>query len=206
MPGSQASDNKKNTRTGTKHMSYKIKIIIAGLFMALMGVFAYVSLRMDLFEQQMTANLKKQNEFIIKKHQAVFNEQEIKKISHQDLKAFLDDINRTLPNMALAVISDNDRTIRLTSKNDRIITTSALYDAILHDFTGDRLKTIIPGDYLVRYYESGSAEKSKRLKYYIFNNNVGTGAILAVFPHSPGKVIITRAALEIALIDRKSVV
>ncbi len=193
------TENKKNTPIGSRFMSYKTKIIISGLFITIIALAAYISLRMDIFEKQMAAKLKKQNERIIKTYQGAFEEKEIKTIQGNDLTLFLNKINKAIPDIALVIIADTDKTIRLSSKNDSIIQ-SDIYDKILHDFTGNNLRINRPGEFIIRYYTSGENQKEKNIKYYIFNNNMGTGSLVITFPHKPGKIIITRAALEITLI------
>lgn len=181
-------------------MTYRTKIIITGFLLSFISLLAYAALRIDFFEKQLAGNMKKKNGTIIRAYQKTFGEKEIKTLKNDDLSVFLNTLNRLVSDTAMLVIADTEKNIKISSKNDSLIRSSEIYDLIMLDYTGNKLTIKEPGGFIVRYYTSSKNENQKNLKYYIFNNNMGTGSILAVFPHKPDRVILTRAGLEIALI------
>ena len=179
-------------------MTYKWKIIFSGIIIALICITVYLSLRMDSFEKQYAVHVKNKNSMLLRHYKKFF--QDTKAISAESMSVFLQQANDKIPELALLAIADRKHSIKIASKNERFIPSGGIYDNIIQDFTEKAFNKSHHGKFLIRYYDVADEHKHDQLKYYIFNNTMGSNILLAVFPYNPGKVIITKTALEILLI------
>ena len=91
-------------------------------------------------------------------------------------------------------------TVRLSSKNDRFIRSTELFEAILKDFTQDAFNISRENPYAVRYYDEKTARGVEQVKFYIFISRAGGYRLLIAYPYLFGRTILVRTALEVALV------
>ena len=119
---------------------------------------------------------------------------------NEDLTGFLKQIHRKYRDIALLAITDSGLTLRLSSKNDRFIRTTGLFETILKDFTQEKFNISKSSPFITRYYDEKYNGKTDQLKFYIFLGKIGENRLLVVYPYAFGDTILVRTLLEVFLV------
>jgi hypothetical protein len=184
-------------------MSVKAKVIAAGAVFLVVALFIYFTVRFGFVERDRVGSLVVSTNDIVRDYREMERRmaRENRLPSPDDLSAFLKFTHKKYPQVALLAITDNALSLRLSSKNDRYIRSSELFEAILKDFTQEKFNISRTNPYAVRYYEEQSGGAPEQLKFYIFLNRIGPYRLLVVYPHTVSGPVITRTALEVALLS-----
>ncbi len=183
-------------------MSERIKIIAVGAGFLVVCLFLYFTIRFKYVERDLLDSLVVTTNRIV----AEYNDMEkrtaaeTKTLSNEDLTGFLKHIHRKHRDIALLAITDSGLTLRLSSKNDRFIRTTGLFETILTDFTQDKFNITRSSPFITRYYDEKYNGKTDQLKFYIFLGKIGGHRLLVVYPYTFGNTILVRTMLEVLLV------
>ncbi|HQF08136.1 MAG TPA: hypothetical protein PLM53_07760 [Spirochaetota bacterium] len=183
-------------------MSKKAKVIAAGAVFLVVTLFIYCTVRFGFVERDRIGSLVVSTNDIVRDYHEMEKRLtgENRVPSPDDLSSFLKFTHRKYPQVALMAVTDGALSLRLSSKNDRYIRSPELFEAILKDFTQEKFNITKTNPYAVRYYEEKSGGAPEQLKFYIFLNKIGPYRLLVVYPHAVAGPVITRSALEVALL------
>lgn len=183
-------------------MSVRFKVIATGAVFLVLTLFLYVTMRFKYVEEEQIGTLIVTTNSIVGDYRAMEKRLEgaHRTPTSDDLSAFLKFTHRKYGQVALLAITDKSLTVRLSSKNDRFIRSADLFEAILKDFTQDKFNITRNNPYAVRYYDEKAGKSFEQVKFYIFINKLGGYRFLVVYPYTFGGAVLTRSALEIALI------
>jgi GGDEF domain-containing protein len=183
-------------------MSGKIKFIAVGTVFLILSLFLYFSIRFKYIERDLIASLIQTTNRIVAEYHGMDKRLagEKKTLTNDDLTGFLKNIHRKYRDIALLAITDGRLSLRLSSKNDRFIRTTGLFEAILKDFTQDRFNISRTSPFITRYYDERMDGRTDQLKFYIFLNRIGERRLLVVYPYTFGDTILVRTVLEVCLV------
>ena len=182
-------------------MSIKGKVIAVGAVLLAVCMFLYFTVRFKYVERDYISTLVRTTNSIVREYQAMrMRPARGKKLSSGDLSDFLKRTHKKHTNVALLAITDSGLSIRLSSKNDRYIKSTDLFEALLKDFTQEKFNISRNKPYVVRYYDDRSGGRVEQLKFYIFITRISGYRLLVVYPYSVEKKMLVRTALELALI------
>jgi GGDEF domain-containing protein len=183
-------------------MSIKFKVFAAGALFLIVSLFFYFTVRFNYLEREYIDTLVKTTNSIVREYHGLEKRAaEGKKIiTPDDLSGFLSFIHKKHRDIALMAITDNSLSIRISSKNDRFIRSSDLFETILKDFTQEKFSISKSNPYIIRYYDEKREGRIERLKFYIFLNKTGEFRLLVAYPYTFGEKLFIRTALEIALV------
>jgi GGDEF domain-containing protein len=183
-------------------MSGKIRFIAVGAVFLVLSLFLYFTIRFKYIERDLIDSLIRTTNRIVAEYHDVDKRaaDEKKTLTNEDLAAFLRSIHGKNRDIALLAITDSRLSLRLSSKNDRFIRTTALFEAILKDFTQDRFNISKSSPFITRYYDERIDGATDQLKFYIFLNRIGERRLLVVYPYAFGDTILVRTVLEVCLV------
>ncbi len=183
-------------------MSVKARVILAGAAILAISLFLYFTVRFGFVEKDRIGSLVISTNDIVRDYHEMEKRMaaENRVPSPDDLSAFLKLTHRKYPQVALMALTDNALALRLSSKNDSSIRSPELFEAVLKDFTQDAFNITRTNPYAVRYYEDRSGGAPEQLKFYIFISKTGPYRLLVVYPHAVAAPVMTRTALEVALL------
>lgn len=183
-------------------MTTKFRVIAAGAVFLALSLFLYFTVRFDYVERDIIASLVVKTNRIVGEYGAMEKRLagEKKAPGQDDLSGFLARVHEKNRDIALMAITDPGLTVRLSSKNDRFIRSSELFEAILKDFTQDAFNISRENPYAVRYYDEKTGGGAGQVKFYVFISRAGPYRLLIVYPYLFGGKILVRTALEVALV------
>ena len=183
-------------------MSGKIRFVAVGAFLLVISLFLYFSIRFKYIERDLIdSRIRTTNQIVAEYHDMEKRAADEKKtLVNDDLAAFLKNTHARHRDVALLAITDARLTLRLSSKNDRFIRTTALFEAILKDFTQDKFNISKTSPFITRYYDERTDGATDQLKFYIFLNRIGERRLLVAYPYTFGDTILVRTVLEVCLV------
>lgn len=183
-------------------MTAKSRVIAAGTVFLALSMFLYFTVRFKYIERDIVRSLVVKTNRVVAEYRAMEKRLAGKKRapSSEDLSGFLGAVHKSNRDIALMAITNPDLSVRLSSKNDRYIRTTELFEAILKDFTGSAFAISRENPYVVRYYNEKTARGIDQVKFYIFVTRVGEYRLMIAYPYLFRGAILVRTALELALI------
>lgn len=183
-------------------MSGKIRIIAVGAVLLAASMFLYFTIRFTYVERDLIASLVSTTNRIVAEYRDMEKKfaGEKKTPSNEDLTGFLKHIHREYRDIALLAVTDRGLTLRLSSKNDRFIRTTGLFETILKDFTQEKFNISKSSPFITRYYDEKYNGKTDQLKFYVFISKIGENRLLVVYPYTFGDRILVRTVLEVFLV------
>ena len=179
-------------------MGRKLLILILAIITSIIANYIYlVSFRADLLEQKLTSSMDMATNKIIKS----YTKMNIKNSESQTKSKFLKEIYKNNPGLALFIITDNNYTLKMGSKNDKFITGEKLYNSIINDFNNGKLNPRNGQRYLKKYYYSSSASRIDEKKLYFLSRKYNNEKFLAVFPYTINKMDLIQLSIELLLIS-----
>lgn len=183
-------------------MSLKIKFMAAGAILLGLCGFIYFTLRFTVIEQGYVDSLVQTTNGIVRMYGDLEKKMsgENRKPGRENLSIFLQYVHGRHPDIALLAVTDSGLSLRLSSKNDRYIRSTDLFESILSEFMQNRYNINKSKPYIVRYYTDKSGRSAEQVKFYIFLSKIGEYRLLAVYPYLFADRILLRTGLELALI------
>lgn len=180
-------------------MSPRLKVVIACFAAATVILPAYFNIRLNIMEETHVKRIVRETIAVTDLFRAsgLAGGAAVPR-PEEKLEAFVKAATGAYPRLALCAVSDRGMATRMAAKNDRYIPTTIVYDAILQDFTRDRITVSRERPFMVRYY--GNTANRGDEKFYLFVTRVDDWRILAVWPSFLDRQAITRIALESGLI------
>ena len=181
-------------------MNLNLKITFAFLATSILLFFSYFTLRTTKLQlDYVNHNLALQTKKIVKNYTKL--KAKDKNLSKKSLSSFSTQKIKKYKNIALILISNDKRNIKLSIKNDKYINSAKLYDLILNDFSLGKFKKQGLKEYNIEHYIiNRNSTPPKQIKFYTFEKNVNDDKILIVYPFIFTKKTVTKIILESTLI------
>ncbi len=165
--------------------------------------FLYFTLRYQYIERDIVESLISTTNRVIEEYH-IFEKQTLIKVellNNEDLSDYLKLMHKKYADIALLAITDENLSVRLSSKNDRFIKSATLFESILKDFTRENFQINKNNPYTIRYYDEKTGMKViEQYKFYIFLGKIGRYRLLIVYPFKLSGKILMRTILEVVLI------
>jgi hypothetical protein len=178
----------------------KVIAVAICILVLVISTFLYFTIRFRYIERDYIANLITITNEVVGSYQNYRKStQEKNKAAAEDLSGYLKLIHGRYKDIALLAITDRNRSVRISSKNDRYIRSADLFEEILSDFTQERFNISKKKPYVIRYYDEKTGAGVEPLKFYIFLGKIGEYRLLVAYPYHFGKKIVVRTGLELFL-------
>jgi len=152
----------------------------------------YSKYRMSSFEPQYIGFLTVENSTIIKQLDSLLQKTNIAGIrGNKELAKCLEEQIKSLKQLSLIAIADNEYSVLIAAKKDRVIN-QKLFDAIITDISQKKLLPSTTFPQITRYYSNN--------KYYFFIYNAPQYTIITTYSFVLPKNLIIKLALENLLI------
>ncbi|MEW6525989.1 MAG: hypothetical protein AB1444_04885 [Spirochaetota bacterium] len=152
----------------------------------------YSKYRMSSFEPQYIGFLTVENSTIIKQLDSLLQKTNIAGIrGNKELAKCLEEQIKSLKQLSLIAIADNEYSVLIAAKKDRVIN-QKLFDAIITDISQKKLLPSTTFPQITRYYSNH--------KYYFFIYNAPQYTIITTYSFVLPKNLIIKLALENLLI------
>ncbi len=179
-------------------MSSKFKIIVSGIFFAVLTILVYLLFRIDLIEKDFVRSTTEISKTAASSYKNFTKVNE--KPNAGELSNFLNTIYKIHPNIAVVAITDMNYSIKVSGKNDNLIQSRELYNSIVEDISGKKFSDQAGRGFISRYYEVKKGTYGEEQKFYIFNSIVNNGRLIIMFPYTARTKILIKISLEILLI------
>jgi hypothetical protein len=170
----------------------KTLAIILITILCIVSIVIYSKYRISSFEPQYIGFLTVENSTIIKQLDTLLQKTNIAGIrGDKELAKCLEQQVKSLQQLSLIAITDNEYSVLIAAKKDRIIN-QKLFDAIITDISQKKLLPATTFPQITRYYNN--------TKYYFFIYNASQYIIITTYSFVLPKNLIIKLALENFLI------
>jgi len=170
----------------------KTLAIISITILCIVSIIIYSKYRVSSFEPQYIGFLTVENSTIIKQLDTLLQKTNIAGIrGDKELAKCLEEQVKSLQQLSLIAITDNEYSVLIAAKKDRVIN-QKLFDAIITDISQKKLLPSTTFPQITRYYNNN--------KYYFFIYNASQYIIITTYNFVLPKNLIIKLALENLLV------
>ncbi|PKL37614.1 MAG: hypothetical protein CVV44_14815 [Spirochaetae bacterium HGW-Spirochaetae-1] len=187
-------------------MSGKFRILTTGFLIIFVAVIVYLSLRIDILETSYINRLEKSTADITTALESLKGKNGSGELTDTAFQSFAAALFKKYGNTAIVAVSDHDNNVRHVQKNESILKTPELFDSIMNDYKNRKVSADLKSGPARRYYSVQKNETRSEEKFYLYIRDVGKNRLFLAFPYQADRKIITRIALEVALLILISVI
>ena len=170
----------------------KTLAIISITILCIVSIIIYSKYRVSSFEPQYIGFLTVENSTIIKQLDTLLQKTNIAGIrGDKELAKCLEEQVKSLQQLSLIAITDNEYSVLIAAKKDRVIN-QKLFDAIITDISQKKLLPSTTFPQITRYYSNN--------KYYFFIYNASQYNIITTYSFVLPKNLIIKLVLENLLV------
>lgn len=170
----------------------KILAIIITIFLCIATIIIYSKYKISSFDPQYIGLITVENSTVIKQLDTVLKKTNIAGIrGDKELAKCLEEQVKSLHQLSLIAITDNEYSVLIAAKKDRVIN-QKLFDAIITDISQKKLLPSTTFPQITRYYNN--------TKYYFFIYNALDYIIITTYSFVLPKNLIIKLVLENLLI------